>query len=457
MTEARTDSAPLTPLAIGLIAGILAAAFEAVAVGTAMPAAARDLDGVAWYGWAFSLYMVGMLVGNALAGRLADRRGPMSPLVTGMAIFAAGLLAAGLAPSMAVLLVGRFVQGCGAGSMNVGLYVVIARGFPAERQPVMMTAVSAAWILPAFVGPVAAAKITELFSWHWVFLGILPLVALAAALSVPPLLALKRRLTPSGGDDPVALWVGPVLGLAAVALQYAGQRASERPDVVALGAALTGLVLLSVVVPRLMPAGFVTVRRGLPAVMATRALAAGAFFAAESFLPLMLVETRGLSLSRAGLVLTVGSVGWFAGSWLQSRSWLGVGRHVLISAGAGFAAVGIAGGLIGSLLTGLPAYVVWGLWILAGLGMGLLIASTGLATMGLSAESEQGRNASALQSGESLGNSIVTGLAGTVFATLRAGGADWGHTFTGVFAALVIIAVAATVASLRIGPVRDRA
>ena len=46
---------------IGLCATIVAIAFETIAVATAMPVAARDLDGLRYYAWAFSLFLIGML------------------------------------------------------------------------------------------------------------------------------------------------------------------------------------------------------------------------------------------------------------------------------------------------------------------------------------------------------------------------------------------------------------
>ena len=55
----------------------------------------------------------------------------------------------------------------------------------------------------------------------------------------------------------------------------------------------------------------------------SRGLLPGAFFGAEAFIPLMLVEQREVALVLAGAALTVGGVGWTAGSWLQSRPWLG--------------------------------------------------------------------------------------------------------------------------------------
>ncbi|HHV21684.1 MAG TPA: MFS transporter [Propionibacterium sp.] len=445
----------LRPLAVGMLAGVFAAAFEGIAVATAMPAAAQDLGQIELYAWAFSLYMVGMLTGAVASGRLADRRGPLPPLAVALVIFVVGLLIAGFAPTMAWLLIGRLIQGLGAGGLNVGLYFVVAHAFPEKTRPLMMTLFSACWILPAFVGPPVAAWVTKTWSWHWVFLGIVPLMFLAAVLILPPLLRLQSTHRIREGANPVPAWIGLVLSGGAVLVQYAGQRFADHRDWgTALVVGAVGLALLAFGLPRLMPPGFIRFGHGLPSVMLTRALVAGSFFGAEAFIPLMLVELHGQSLTRAGMMLTIGSVGWFVGSWLQSRPWFRVERHVMIVLGAISVMIGIAGTALVAWLPGLWVGVAWIIWPLAGFGMGLVVASTGLAQMAFSPPSQQGRNASAITSGESLGNSVVTGLAGTIFAALHFT-APAVVGFGAALTAMIAVACIGVVAAARIGPVRS--
>ena len=54
-------------LTIGLCANVVAIAFESIAVATAMPVAARDLDGLPYYAWSFSLFLIGMLFSTVVA------------------------------------------------------------------------------------------------------------------------------------------------------------------------------------------------------------------------------------------------------------------------------------------------------------------------------------------------------------------------------------------------------
>ena len=107
-------------LTTGLVLTITFVASEALAVVTVMPVVAHDLGGLRLYGWVFSAFMLGSVVGIVAAGREADRRGPAIPFVAGLVLFGSGLAVAGLAPSMGVLVAGRVLQGVGAGAVPFG-------------------------------------------------------------------------------------------------------------------------------------------------------------------------------------------------------------------------------------------------------------------------------------------------------------------------------------------------
>src|SRR5262249_37932248 len=150
-------------------------AAEALAVITVMPLVARDLHGLGLYGFVFSAFLLGTMVGIVAAGRAADRRGPAVPYGCRLVVFAAGLLVAGLAPSMPVLVAGRALQGVGAGAVPAVAYVAIGRSLPDDLRARMMATLSTAWVAPGLAGPALSAEVARLFGWRWVFLGLLPL------------------------------------------------------------------------------------------------------------------------------------------------------------------------------------------------------------------------------------------------------------------------------------------
>ena len=159
-------------------------------------------------------------------------------------------------------------------------------------------------------------------------------------MALPSLLRMMRSHQPSdpAAQKPAPLWAAGLLAIAAATMQLAGQRL----DRVAVGLLIGGLAALLVALPPLMPPGFLRFHRGLSQVIHTRGLLSGAFFGGEAFVPLMLVEQRGVPLLQAGAVLTVGAVGWTAGSWLQARPWLRIRRDALITLGCWSVAIGLA-------------------------------------------------------------------------------------------------------------------
>lgn len=185
-------------LTLAMVSVVLLIAFEATAVGTAMPIAARELDGLQLYAFAFSGYFTTSLFAMVVSGQWSDRTGPLAPLVAGIGAFAAGLVVSGTAQSMWPFVLGRAVQGIGGGLVIVALYVVVGLAYPERLRPAVMAAFAASWVLPSIVGPLVAGTVTEQFGWRWVFLAIPALVVLPLLIGMP---ALRRTSLQRPPDD----------------------------------------------------------------------------------------------------------------------------------------------------------------------------------------------------------------------------------------------------------------
>src|SRR5215472_2336048 len=201
-------SAQRRALTGGLVLTITFVAAEALAVFTVMPVVARDLHGLSLYGFVFSAFLLGTMIGIVAAGRSADKRGPAIPYITGIIVFTVGLTIAGLAPTMPVLVAGRALQGLGAGAVPSVAYVAIARSLPEALRARMMAILSTAWVVPGLAGPAISAEIAKLFGWRWVFLGLLPFIALTGPFTIPALVRLGRPERPSAGGHRLADGVG---------------------------------------------------------------------------------------------------------------------------------------------------------------------------------------------------------------------------------------------------------
>lgn len=452
-----TDSVPTTAPAkgvlsrdylwvtIGACALVFLGAFESLAVTTVMPVASADLDGARLYALAFAGPLATGVIGMVVAGNWADRRGPVWPLYASVALFVVGLFVAGLAPTMEILVLGRFAQGLGNGGMMVALYVVVARVYPQTLHPAIFAGFAAAWVIPSLVGPTVAGAVAELWSWHWVFLGVVVLVIPALIMVVPALRGLSHAGDPS---TPWALgriaW--SVLAAAAVlALNLAG-------EVPGLGLALAaaGIAVALIAVRPLLPAGSLRARRGLPAVLLLRGLAAAGFFGAQVYIPYLLAERYDATPTIAGLSLTGGALAWSAASGVQGRMGERLSSAIAVRIGSALVLGGILIALAAAVLTAHVVVIIVA-WIVAGAGMGLMIPRTSTLTLALSAPETQGFNSSALTTADSFGSALALAIAGVLFT----GAAALADPFVVVFVFAAVAALAAVLVAPRVA-VRSR-
>lgn len=423
----------------GIIIMIGLVAFEGLATATVLPAAERELGGLRWYAWSFSAFLLAGIVGLAVAGGEADRRGPAAPFAAGLVLFSAGLLVAGLAPAMWVLVAGRAVQGLGAAFIPITVYVTVGRAYPEVLRPRMFALFASAWVVPALVGPSVAGALAEYVTWRAAFLGILPLVVLAGWMTLPALRGLDRV---SGGAKPGREREWRSLRLAAgVAIVLWGL---SNGDVLAAAGlvVLGGLVGLRPLLG-LLPAGTLRVARGLPAVTAGMGIINVAFMGADSFVPYALTNLRDQSPLVAGLVITAAALSWTGGAWIVERYAERFSRRTFVMAGMGHLAMGTL------LLVGLPSgsFQIWLVvvaWLIAGLGMGLAYPNFGLITLSEAEPGSEGEATSALKLAEWLGNAVGAGVAGAIVAAGTANGmqAEAVSMNFGLMAALAVLGMA---------------
>ncbi|MFG1998426.1 MFS transporter [Spirillospora sp. NPDC048911] len=434
-SEGLLSGAYRTPT-LGIVLTVTLLAFEAMAVATVMPVTARDLNGMSLYAWGFSGTLIASLLATVLAGGWIDRSGPARPLLLGLATFVAGLAIAGAAPTMAIFVAGRAVQGLGTGVAMVASYVLIARVYPESLRPRVFAALAAAWVLPSLIGPAVGGVVAEHIGWRWVFLGLIPLVIPAAAMLIPAFRNLKPVEHAPAGRTGATRYIAAVAVAAGAGLLLYGL---DNPGLMLVPAAIVGLAGLAYGLPKLFPAGTLRMRRGLPSVVVARGLLAGAFFGTDVFIPLALTSLHGFSATQAGIVLTVAALGWSAASQIQGRSKRPQRLFVLL--GAVFTTVGVVAVTVTLQLSGWWAAPAW---TIGGFGMGFAISSLSVLMLDQSAEEEQGVNSSALQISDTLGSSVVVGLAGALVTGFGTEHLEQGLIVAGVlFTAIAALAVVA--------------
>jgi len=410
VTTASIFSGRFRATTIGIIVLMTIIAFEAMAVATALPTAAGDLNGLSAYGWSFTGFLIASVVGMVASGMYCDQRGPATPLVAGLAVFIGGLLLASAANTMWLLVAGRFVQGLAVGLLITAMYVVMGEVYPDEIRPRIFAALASAWIVPGLIGPIIAGAITEHFSWRWVFGGLAPLVLLGGLLLAPSLREMRTRQGAGPLADPsrIAYAVVAAIGIAAVANVADHQNAPN------LAIAAVGIIAIVIGLRPLLPSGTVRLNAGVPAAVGYRGIVAGSFFGMEAIVPLTLTVQHHYSPTESGLPLMLTSLTWAAGSNIQGRM-KNPNRPLLV--GAGLALMSTAGVLMAFVATQTwPGWCAFVAWPIAGLGAGFALTSSSVVLLEFTNDEDRGRDSASLQLADSSTSALTTALSGALVA-----------------------------------------
>jgi len=160
------------PLTIALSLGIWLHAADSLLVVTTLPSAVAEIGGDAWVSWAYTLYMLASILVGASTGLLALTLGLRRAFIASGMLFATGCVISALAPDMAVMLIGRFIQGMGGGGQVALVFVALDRLFPNVMMPKLVALTSAVWSVSAFCGPLVGGMFATYGHWrgaYWAF------------------------------------------------------------------------------------------------------------------------------------------------------------------------------------------------------------------------------------------------------------------------------------------------
>ena len=168
---------------LGVCVAVFLAILDTSLTGLLTPAIHHDLGGtIAALAWIPNGYVLTYAVLIASAGVLGDRLGRKPVFIAGVFTCGLGSLVCALAPSLAILIAGRVIQGVGAAAMlTIGL-ALISVAYPTRRAWAFSIYVLAA-NLGGGLGPILGAVLAQLASWRWAFLAQLPVAAVAIVLT----------------------------------------------------------------------------------------------------------------------------------------------------------------------------------------------------------------------------------------------------------------------------------
>ena len=411
---------------IGILVALLLGALDQTIVATAMPKILQELNGLSFYTWVVTAYLLAATAMIPIYGKLSDLYGRKAVVLTGVLLFLAGSVLSGQSRSMTELIVFRALQGLGSAGIFSTAFTVIADLFsPAERGK-YQGLFGGVFGIASVIGPWLGGFLTDNISWRWVFYVNMPIGLIALLFIIFQMPALKPTLDRKvsidwWGSAALLLGIVPLL----LALTLGGQ---EYPwgswqviGAFALGA--VGIVVFTLVEKRarepILPFDLFQNRTYVVGNAAALLIAGIAFFGAIVFLPIYMVLVVGVSASAAGLTIMPLTLGLVVSSIISGQLVSRIGKYkILLLAGTALVFMGYAT-MLGLTPDSTRAQVTWRM-ILLGLGIGPSLPLFTLAIQNAVNPHEIGAATGSSQFFRQIGSTVGVAVFGTILATTLA-------------------------------------
>lgn len=373
-----TDNRIRNRILLVLFIGVLMGALDIAIVAPALPALQAGFGvGDRILAWTFTIYVLFNLIGTPLMAKLSDRTGRRTIYVFDVALFAAGSLVVALAPNFGIVLLGRAMQGLGAGGIFPVASAVIGDTFPPEKRGGALGLIGAVFGLAFLIGPILGGILLSLFGWRSLFLINLPIALIVIVLALATLPA-----TRPAARRPFD-WIGmAVLGVLLAALAFGINQLDTAHFMTSLITPNVWAPLLLTII--LIPSFVIVERRAVDPVLRLSILAprqaklaaglsagAGLGEAGMVFMPQLAVAALGLSRSQASYILMPVVLAMAFGSPMAGRFLDKLGSKIVIVVGTALLTIGMV--LLGLFNASLPLFILAG--VVIGLGLSALLGA----------------------------------------------------------------------------------
>ncbi|MDP9265688.1 MAG: MFS transporter [Chloroflexota bacterium] len=324
----------LVLVTVGVMLALFLAALDQTIVGTALPRIVAELQGLDYYAWVLTAYLVTSTIMTPISGKLGDLFGRKPLLIAGMIGFVLASALCGQARDMVELVAFRGVQGLFAGVLLSTVFASVADLYPLERRGRVQGIFGGIFGIASVVGPTVGGYLTDNVGWRWVFYVNVP-VGVVAILFV--LLTMPRVKTMATWRDIDFLGAGALAaGLAPLLVAFSITRDHDwgSPEVLGLlGIAAVFLIAFYLIERRtdhpIVPFALFKNRTFAVSVI-TGFLVAVGMFGAIVYVPLIYQGVLGIAATNSGLLITPMMVGLVFGSVVSGQLMLRVARYRFI-------------------------------------------------------------------------------------------------------------------------------
>jgi MFS family permease len=396
-----------------MLGGILLHSMNVLMMATVLPSIVGEIGGAALMSWPTTFYLASSIVAATCTGLLASRLGTGRTFALGAGIFAAGTLICGLAPAMAQVIAGRFVQGLGGGLLSALAYVLVRQVFPASLWARAFALLSSIWGISVLIGPLVGGVFADSGHWRGAFIAV---AALALGLAVLALWTLPRTARSTDAAAPGVPFGRVALICLAIAAMSSAAVATTTPTkaamiAVAAAAFAVALRLDRRARTRLLPSDAFSPRSATGIGLWMVLLLSIAYTPMSIFGPLFLQHIHGLSPLAAGYTVATSSMGWTVVSVLIASAGA-VWSSRLIVLGPLATMTGLLG--VGTLMPAGPFVALVPAISLIGTGAGCCWAFIAQRTMAGAKPGDEDAAAGAIATVQQVGMAFGAAIAGLV-------------------------------------------
>lgn len=403
----------------GLLLVLALSALDANIVGPALPLITSDFGALAGLTWVLTIFLLTSTAATPLYGKLSDMYGRRPLLMAAVVLFLAGSAFCGMAQDLTQLIIGRAIQGAGAGGLMTLTQITMSDLVSPRRRGSYQGIFGAVFTLASLGGAPLGGIITEFWSWRWVFYVNLPLGLAALTLlwlGLPP----GKRTTSHQIDV-----LGIVITMAAttcllLALNQGSHNGWFSPSVIVCAVATLALAAVLMPVERRVKEPLIppTMLRNRIWVIATlvSTLLTIAVFGALAFLPLYLQLVSGLSPAESGVAMVPSAAGLMVSLVFGGRLITKTGRYkVFAVTGVGLATLTLFALTVATRVWPHPV-LLGALLFPLGAGLGLLMPGLTVAFQNAVDPKDIGTATSTSGFFRSLGGAVGISVAGAILA-----------------------------------------
>lgn len=314
----HTKESNLKLVVVGLLLGILMSAMDNTIVASAMGTIVSELGGLDKIVWVTSAYMVMVMAGTPIFGKLSDMYGRKRFFIFGLIVFLVGSALCGTATSITQLSIYRAIQGIGGGALMPIAFTIVFDIYPPEKRGKLTGLFGAVFGISSVIGPLLGAYITDYLSWQWVFYINLPIGIVAFALimtSYKESVSHAKQRIDWGGAFTL---VGSIICLM-FALELGGnQYAWDSATILGLFAGFAVLLIAFIFIERYAAEPVISFAMFGKRLFATSSLIGlfygSTFIVATVYIPIFVQGVNGGSATNSGLILMPMMIGTVLGS-----------------------------------------------------------------------------------------------------------------------------------------------